>query len=156
MRKILFLIVFLISIISLYAATVTVQVGNVKFHINDNPLATFVWNQQANDDCRCWSGVPGDCWFETVKSEVTTLTHETGTNTITISGHLLEIPVTVQTGTGGTLELQAKSDNFEVPISWFTIDDNWFGDIPIGTIIDIPTFTTNLNGEFSVIGTIRP
>lgn len=133
----------------------TITVGTVDYHVNDGK-GFYTWNGQDDENCRCWDGSSFSCWFEQVNSINSKITHIFGENSVTFSGDLTSIDVIVTVAPGQQLSLEAQSSSFVVPDCYYIMGSSeWFEDIPLGTVIDIESFTTNPDGSYIASGTIR-
>lgn len=149
-------ILIAISAITLFAAKVEVTVeGVAKFWVND-PTGMKEWNGKYDDDCRCWNGNNMDCSFESLPSKDTKITTSESGNEFTFSGSLDPIEVEVTDAAGNAHTLDAQSTNFTTPVCYFVVPANLIPGVSGGVIIDIPSFTTDQQGNYTVVGTLRP
>lgn len=161
MKKQISIFMFLISTFiiiityQLLAVPETIIVGKIKYHVKVSD-GYYKWNGLDDDLCGCYRNRDGNCWFEQTKSESTFVTHEIGKDEVTFEGILEPIDVTVIKQDSTQVSLVANSSNFSVVETFVVVSDSsWFPDMPVGTIIDIPEFTTDVNSHFVVTGTIR-
>jgi hypothetical protein len=147
--KIFLFIIALFSVVNvMHSATVT-----CKYIIGDgtreNPLT---WNGKFGDECGCFLGTAYDCTKECSETGDLDIS-DIGFGRLGLIGTLPYIDIVASTGVG-KISRRSSTSSTTIPSGFFEVTSSNSPEYPIGTRIYVGDFFTDLNGNFSVEGTL--